>query len=104
MVSSYPPGIVFEHFFFKERYASRKVLNGQKHSGTHFSVPHDGAGTVKMKPRRNVHEKTQRFLRGWRERTYISRKFTVEMKPRRILHEKTQRFLRGRRDAHVHFT
>ena len=88
--------------------------------------------TVKMKPRRILHEKTQRFLRGWREwqinvqsrwrpgafymrkhndfsavggtRTYISRKLIVEMKPRRILHEKTQRFLGGWRDAHVQFT
>ena len=87
--------------------------------------------TIKMKTRRILHEKTQRFLRGGgsgiqiysqNERprafymrkhndfsavggrdTYISRKFTVEMKPRRMLHEKTQRFLRCGREGHVHF-
>ena len=45
--------------------------------------------TVEMKPRRILHEKTQRCLAG------VTCKFTVEMKARRILHEKTQRFLRG---------
>ena len=82
--------------------------------------------TVKMKARRILHEKTQRFLRGrqewhlnlqskWRPRAFYMRKhndfsavgarahFTWEnttISPRsvraRILHEKTQRFLRGR--------
>ena len=48
--------------------------------------------TVEMTPRRILHEKTQRFLRGRRgARAYISRKFTVEMKARPIY----IRFFRG---------
>ena len=54
---------------------------------------------VKMKPRRILYEKTQRFLRGWRGVTYNS---TIKMKPKRILHEKTQWFLRGWRGRHVY--
>ena len=77
--------------------------------------------TVKMKPRRILHEKTQGFFWGWREwhlnlqskwsldAFYMRKhndfsggcgewhfKFIIKMKPRRILQEKTQRFLRGR--------
>ena len=55
--------------------------------------------TVNMKVRHILHEKTQRFRRGWRRgwkcaHAHLQGK-TGKMKARRILHEKTQRFLRG---------
>ena len=52
--------------------------------------------TVKTKPRRFFHAKTQAISPGLAVTcTYTSRKFIIKMKPRRILHEKTQRFLPG---------
>ena len=53
-----------------------------------------------MKVRRILHEKTQRFRRGWcrgRKCAHAHlQENTGKMKARRILHEKAQRFLRGR--------
>ena len=56
--------------------------------------------TVDMKPKRILHEKTQRFLRVWRA---CARTFHVNFKSKWSLGAFYMRFLRGRRDAHVHF-
>ena len=62
--------------------------------GGRSSVPYKS--TRKMKGRRILHKKPQRFLRGWRGVTY---KFTIKMKSRRTLYEKTQRFLQDWRES-----